>query len=194
MDKWEQGWDAVRGRVGLTDWDFSRRKEKPCPEFLALPLASFFARPFCLSHSCIQLMPLHWRVDFYNLRTFAGQQYLNQHDVLSLRSNGYITSSIYQKSRLDLELFSQPKEGYLQKKLSNTAPFYVFIQLIVYGVFFGEKETDRHKLSRLLLMDPLYKQTARHHLGWVSVFFGDFFPWLPTFLCLPGLCLPSMPK
>ena len=81
-----------------------------------------------------------------------------------------------------------------KKKLSNTAPFYVFIQLIVYGVFFGEKETDRHKLSRLLLMDPLYKQTARHHLGWVSVFFGDFFPWLPTFLCLPGLCLPSMPK
>ena len=104
-------------------------------------------------------------MEFYNLRIFAGQQYLNQHDVLSLRSNGYITSSSYQKSWLDLELFSQPKEGNLQKKFSNTAPFYVFIQLIVYGVFFGEKETDRHKLSRLLLMDPLYKQTARHHLG-----------------------------
>ena len=117
MDKWEQGWDAVRGRVGLTDWDFSRRKEKPRPEFLALPRASFFfARPFCLSHSCIQLMPLHWRVDFYNLRIFAGQQYLNQHDVLSLRSNGYITSSSYQKSRLDLELLYLSRKKDICKK------------------------------------------------------------------------------
>ena len=54
MDKWEQGWDAVRGRVGLTDWDFSRRKEKPRPEFLALPRASFFRAailPLSLLHS-----------------------------------------------------------------------------------------------------------------------------------------------
>ena len=183
-------------RQGGADWlGLFQAEGKTSPRVSRIAAGKFFfARPFCLSHSCIQLMPLHWRVEFYNLRIFAGQQYLNQHDVLSLRSNGYITSSSYQKSWLDLELFSQLKEVNLQKKFSNTAPFYVFIQLIVYGVFFGEKETDRHKLSRLLLMDPLYKQTARHHLGWVSVFFGDFFPWLPTFLCWPGLCLPSMPK
>ena len=105
-------------RQGGADWlGLFQAEGKTSPRVSRIAAGKFFfARPFCLSHSCIQLMPLHWRVEFYNLRIFAGQQYLNQHDVLSLRSNGYITSSSYQKSWLDLELFSQPKEGYFQKK------------------------------------------------------------------------------